>query len=109
MFKIKDGYTLELQTSETVILFETAKKLIDKRKEGESVQSRFEVVLVQYNLMKNQYKKLQSVKSYAYLLNVESSNLVFLKTYDTDFDEIIVTFTDQNGRLLEIQDKLNLT
>ena len=48
-------------------------------------------------------------KSYAYLLNVEPSNLVFLKTYNTEIDEIIVTFTDQNGRLLEIEDKVNLT
>ena len=48
-------------------------------------------------------------KSYAYLLNVEPSNLVFLKTYGTEFDEIIITFTDQNGRPLEIEDKVNLT
>ena len=45
-------------------------------------------------------------KSYAYLLNVEPSNLVFLKTYSAEFDEIIITFTDQNGRPL---DKVNLT
>ena len=48
-------------------------------------------------------------KSYTYLLNVEPSNLVFLKTYNTEFDEIIITFTDQNGRPLEIEDKTNLT
>ena len=36
-------------------------------------------------------------KSYAYLLNVEPSNLVFLKTYNTEFDEVIITFTDLNG------------
>ena len=39
-------------------------------------------------------------KSYAYLLNVEPSTLVFLKTYNTKFDEIIIAFADQNGRLL---------
>ena len=48
-------------------------------------------------------------KSYAYLLNVEPSNLVFLKTYGTEFDEVIITFTDQKGRPLEIEDKVNLT
>ena len=48
-------------------------------------------------------------KFYAYLLNVERSNLVFLKTYNTEFEEIIITFRDQNGRLLEIVDKVNLT
>ena len=48
-------------------------------------------------------------KSYAYLSNVEPSNLLFLKTYNTEFDEFIITFTDQNGRPVEIGDKVNLT
>ena len=44
-----------------------------------------EVVLVKCNLEDNQYQQnhfhtLLSNKSYAYLLNVEPSNLVFLKT-----------------------------
>ena len=43
------------------------------------------------------------------MLNVEPSNLVFLKTYDTEFDEIIITFTDQNGRPLKTEDKVDLT
>ena len=85
---------------------------------GENVQSLevVEVVLVQYNLVNNQYQQKSEVlctftsnKSYAYLLNVEPSNLVFLKTCNTEFDEIIITFTYQNGRPLEIEDKVNLT
>ena len=48
-------------------------------------------------------------KSYAYLLNVEPRNLVFLKTYNTEFDKIIIKFTDQNTRPLEIEGKINLT
>ena len=47
----------------------------------------FEVALVQCNLVDNQYQQKSKVlysftpnKSYAYLLNVEPSNLVFLKT-----------------------------
>ena len=47
-------------------------------------------------------------KSYTYLLNIKLTNLVFLKTYNTQFDEII-KFTDQNGRPLAIEDKVNLT
>ena len=47
-------------------------------------------------------------KSYAYLLNVEPSNLLFLETFHSDFDNII-TFTDQLGRVLEIEDKICLT
>ena len=34
---------------------------------------------------------------------------MFLKTYNTKFDELIITFTDQSGRPLETDDKLNLT
>ena len=32
----------------------------------------------------------------------------FFKTYKTEFDEIMIRITDQNGRLLEIEDKANL-
>ena len=43
------------------------------------------------------------------MLNVEPNNLVFLKTCNTGFDEIIVTVLDQSSRPLEIKDKVNLT
>ena len=43
------------------------------------------------------------------MLNVEASNLVFLKTNNIESDEIIITFVDQNGRHLEIENKVNLT
>ena len=57
VFKIKDGYKLELQMPETMKLFGSTEKLIDKTKNGEKVPSLevVEVVLVQYNLVKNQY------------------------------------------------------
>ena len=32
-----------------------------------------------------------------------------LKTYNTECDEIIISFTDQNGKSLKIEDKVNLT
>ena len=44
-----------------------------------------------------------------YLLNVEPSNLIFLKTYNIEFDEIIITFTNQNCRSLQVENKVNLT
>ena len=47
-------------------------------------------------------------KCYGYLLNVKPNNLVFLKTYNTESDDIKITFTDQNGRPLEVEDKVNL-
>ena len=59
MFKIKYEYKLELQTAETMKLFDSAKNLIDKIKNGEN-ESSLEVVevdLVQYNLVDNQYQQ----------------------------------------------------
>ena len=45
MFKIKDGSKLELQMPETMKLFGSTEKLIDKTKNGEKVPS-LEVVEV---------------------------------------------------------------
>ena len=77
-----------------------------------------EVALLQCNLADDQYQQKSEVlytftpkKSYAYLLNVKPSNCLprFFKTDNKEFDEIKITFTDQNGRPLEIEDKVNLT
>ena len=98
-------------------LFDSTKRLIDKTKNGEKAPSLevIEVALVQCNLVDNLYQQKSEVlytftpnKSYGYLLNVGPGNLVFLKTYNTEFDEIIITFTDQNGRPLETEHKVNL-
>ena len=74
-----------------------------------------EIVLDQCNLVDNQYQlnskvlyNFTSNKSFVYLLNVELNNLVLLKTYNAEFDEIIITFTDQNVRPLERRYKVNL-
>ena len=34
---------------------------------------------------------------------------MFLKTFNTEFDHVATTFTNQNGRPLELEDKVNLT
>ena len=49
-----------------------------------------------------------SNESYAFLLHVEPSNLLFLKTYNTEFNGIIIPFMDQKGRPLEIEEKVKL-
>ena len=89
-------------------------KSINKTKKGENVKA-FEVILVQCYLVDNQHQQNSKVlytfipnKSYAYLLNIEPSNSVFLKSCNTQFDEIIITFTDQNSKLMEIKNKVNL-
>ena len=75
-----------------------------------------EVDLIQWNLVDDHYQQRYEVlytfrpnKSYVYLLNIESSKLLLLKNYSTEFDKIIITFTDQKSRALEIEDKVNLT
>ena len=88
MFKIKDRYNLESKTHETMKLFGSIEKLLSKTKKRENLPSLevAEVVLVQCNLVNNQYQQKSEVsytftsnKSYTYLLNVELSNLVFFK------------------------------
>ena len=63
MFKIKDGYKLEIQTHETMKLFGSTKKLIDKTKNGENVPTLqvVKVVLVQCNLVDNQNQQKSEV------------------------------------------------
>ena len=117
MLKVKDEHKLELQTPERMKLFYSTKKLIDKTKNGENLPNLevVKIVVVYCYLADNQYQLKSEVLysvtrniSYAYLLNVEPSNLVFLKTHNVEFDEISKIFTDQNGRSLEIEDKINL-
>ena len=92
-----DGYKLEFQTSETMKLFGSTKKTDNNTKNEENVFSleMVKVVLVQCNLVDNQYEQKCEVlftfmrnKSCGYLLNIEPSNLVFLKTYNTELDDI---------------------
>ena len=72
------------------------------------------MVEVQCSLVDNQYQQNSEVsytftanKSYAYLLNVEPSNLVFVKAYNIEFDITIITFTGQNDRPLGTKVKIN--
>ena len=122
VLKMKDWYKLKLQTPGTIKSFSWAKKLIHKAKYGENVASIevVQVVLVQCNLVDNQYQKKSEVlymftpnNSNNYLLNVEPSNLTFLKTYKTEFVDVDLSIcwslADPNGRLLEIKHKVNLT
>ena len=77
------------------------KTLIDKTKNRENVPN---LEVVEVLLFQCQCPN----KSYAYLLNVEPSNLVVSKTYNTEFDAIIEMFSNENGRPLEIEYKVYL-
>ena len=89
VFKIKDGYKLELQTPETMKLFGSTKKLINKTKNDVKVLSLevVELVVVQCNSLDNQYEltsellgTFMPINSCACMLNLKPSNLVYLKT-----------------------------
>ena len=58
IFKIKNGYKLELFTLETIKLLASTKNVLDKDKNGENVPKLeiVEVVLVHCNLVKNDYQ-----------------------------------------------------
>ena len=76
------------------------KKWRGKTKKGEHLPSQdvVKVFLVQFNFVDNQCQQKSEVGiiyfpflSYAYLVNNEPNNLVFLKNYYTELDDIIIT------------------
>ena len=75
-----------------------------------------EVLLVHCNMVNNDYQQYSRVlytfvpnKSLGSLLDISPSNHIFLKTFNSEYDEIIVRFIDQNSKPLEIEDIINLT
>ena len=117
-FKIKNGYSLELLTKETIKLLGSTENKITKDKNGENVPHLeiTEVVLVHCNMVNNDYQQDSRVlytfvpnKYFGSLLDISPSNHIFLKTFNSEYDEIIVWFTDQNSKPLEIEDRINLT
>ena len=112
-FKIKNGYNLELLTKETWKLLGSTESKITKDKNGEIVHLKItEVLLVHCNIVNNDYPQNSRVlytfvpnKSFGSLLDIFPSNHIFLKTFNSEYDEIIVWFTDQNSQPLEIEDR----
>ena len=43
------------------------------------------------------------------LFEISPTNHIFLKTFNSEYNEIKVWFTDQNSQPLEIEDRINLT
>ena len=50
-----------------------------------------------------------SNKPFGSLLEISPESHIFLKTFNSEFQEIEELFRDQNSRPLEIEDKINLT
>ena len=105
-FKIKNGYSLELLTPETMKLLGSTKNKITKDKNGENVPNLeiTEVVLVHCNIVNNDYQRDSRVlytfvpsKPFGSLLEISPTNHIFLKLFNSEYDEIIVWFTNQNS------------
>ena len=75
-----------------------------------------ELVLVHYNLANNDYQQDSRIlyafelnKTFGGLLEISPTNHVFLKTFNSEFQEIKIWFTDQTSAPLELEDKINVT
>ena len=99
-------------------LLGSTKNKITKDKNGENVPHLqiTEAVLVHCNNVNNDYQQDSRVpytfvrnKSFGCLLVISPSNHIFLKTFNSKNDGLIVWFTDQNSQPLEIEDRTNLT
>ena len=117
-FKIKNGYILEILTPETMKLLGSTGNKITKDKNGENVPHLkiTEVVLVYCNIVNNDYQRNSRVlytfvpsKPFGSLLEISPTIHIFLKTFNSEYDEIIVWFTDQDSQPWEIEDRINLT
>ena len=87
---------------------------LNKDENGENVHHLkiTEVILVHCNIVNNDYQQDSRVlytfvpnKSFGQLLDISPNNFKFLKTFNTKFSNVEVCFTDQNFKLLEIEDK----
>ena len=94
----------------------STKNKITKDKNGENVPHLeiTEVVLVHCNIVNNDYQEDARVldtfvpnKPFGSLLEI-SPKYVFLKIFNSEFQTFEVWFTDKNGQLLEIEDRINL-
>ena len=74
------------------------------------------IVLFHCNIVNNDYQQDSRVlytfvpnKAFGSLLEISPTNHIFLKTFNSEYDEITVWFTDQNSKPLEMEDRINLT
>ena len=118
VFKIKNGYKLELLTPETMKLLGNTKKVVDKDENSENGPKLecVEVVLVHCNLVKNDYQHSSKVlftfvpnKQFGKLLNISLHVFTMMNTVNTEFSSVEVWLTDQSSKPLEIEDNVNLT
>ena len=100
IFKVKTGYKLDVLSLETMKLWGSTKKDVDKDKNGEDVPKleSVEVVLVHCNLVNNSYQQVLFTfvpsKHFGQLITILPHSLTMLKTTNLEFRFIQVWFTD---------------
>ena len=118
VFKINNGYKLQLLTPEKMKLLGSTKNVADKDKNSENVLKleSVEVVLVHCNLVRNDYQHVSKVlfsfvpnKQFGQLLNISPYVFTMMNTVNTEYSSVEVWFTDQSSKALEIEDNVNLT
>ena len=75
-----------------------------------------ELVLVHCNLVNNDYQHNSRIlytfvpnKPFGSLSEISPTNHIFLKTFNSEFQEIKIWLTDQTSKPLEVEDRINLT
>ena len=99
------------------LLGRTKSKLI-KEQNGENIPHLeiIQVVLVHWNIVKNDYQQDPKVLDtfipnnfFVQLLDILTKNFIFIKTFNSNFLFIEVWFTNQNSKSLKIKDKIHTT
>ena len=99
-------------------LLRSAESKITKDKNGENVPHLeiVKLVLVHCNFVNNDYQQDSRIlytfvpnKPFGSLLEISPTNNLFLKTFNSELQEIKGRFTDQTSKPLEVEDKINLT
>ena len=118
-FELPDGsYSISDIQDYFEYILKKHSKSVTKDKNGENVSHLeiVELVLIHCNFVNNNYQQNSRIlytfvpnKPFGSLLEISPPNHIFLKTFNSEFQEIKVWFTDQNSRPLEVEDKINLT
>ena len=117
IFKIQNGYYLELLTPETMKLLGSTKSNTTKDKNCGNVSHLevVELVLVHCDLVNNDYQQDSGIlctivpnKPFGSLLEISATDHIFLTKFNSEFQEIKVWFTDQTSKPLEVEDRINL-
>ena len=75
-----------------------------------------ELVLVHCNLLNNEYQQDSKIlytfvpnRPFGSSLEISSTNHIFLETFNSEFQEIKIWFTDQTSKSLEVENRINVT